>query len=214
MFIVCNMCLNTLPRSPELEWLGSQHSAPILPSRIQQAVEKIRTYHHEPAWYVKLGLYTDSICALFERGSSVTRHAAMLCVPSQPETARMTRQLNRLIASCVPHPKFDGSTTMELPPKLIFAFSLFCDMLPMPRTRRRPMPRRVHCRPEPGRRGRGQALVHINTGATAVVVGFLQSVQKGPGVTRACVRSIPPQLVVASGIPHPAEHSKLEGSHV
>ncbi|CAN0042305.1 unnamed protein product, partial [Ectocarpus sp. 6 AP-2014] len=48
------------------------------------------------------------------------------------------------------------------------------------------VPRRVHRRLGPSTRGRGEALVFVDTGAAADVVGHLQSVPNYPDHARPC----------------------------
>ena len=74
------------------------------------------------------------------------------------------------------------------------------------------MPGRLHRRPEPGMRGRGQALVYIYSRAPAGIIGVLQSVQKRPEFGGDCQRSNTPQLV-GSEIADATEYAQPKTSH-
>ena len=66
-------------------------------------------------------------------------------------------------------------------------------------------------RPEPGVRGRGQALVHVYPAATAGVVGIMQGVQKGPDLGRERpARLNTSQPVDFSPGPDPDENTQVE----
>lgn len=75
------------------------------------------------------------------------------------------------------------------------------------------VPGRLHCRLEPSKRGRREALVRFYAAAAASLAGVLQGVQRRSRLNSARAGRNTPQLVVFST--DPVEHASLEArAHV
>ncbi|CAM9995227.1 unnamed protein product [Ectocarpus sp. 4 AP-2014] len=77
-----------------------------------------------------------------------------------------------------------------------------------------PVPRCLRRRLEPSMQGRGKALVCVDAGAAASLVGYVQGVPKYLNLARTCNWSDAWKFMVSSHNTDPAEHEHFAGACV